>query len=68
MNHSEETFGLIVEAVEYKIENPEQRWGQAIFNVAYFHTGFISVPDFVNPYNDDTKVSIFLQWLENHGT
>lgn len=64
MKYSENIFGLIALSVNVRKENPEWRWGQTVFNTARAWYSFGTVPDFVNPFNDDAKVDLFLQWLQ----
>ena len=64
MKYSDNIFELIALAVNAKKKNPEWRWGQSVFNTARAWFLFGNVPDFVNPFNDDAKVDLFLQWLQ----
>jgi hypothetical protein len=65
MRMSYSSFEIIERAVEAKKRNPEWRWGQAVFNTAREYYIFPHAPHFVDPFNDDSKVSLFLQWLDN---
>lgn len=66
MNYSDETNTLIIRSAKAMKENPDWRWGQAVYNTAWFYYTEIvqTMPEYVNPFQRDYMVDIFLRWLE----
>ncbi len=71
--YSESTNNLIIASAYAMEANGEWRWGQAIVNTAtewYPQILKSGIPGYLNPFNDDSRVDVFLHWLkyEQDGT
>jgi hypothetical protein len=57
---------LIITSADAMEKNLEWRWGQSIYNTAWVWWPDIirTMPDYVNPYQNDSKIDFFLQWLD----